>query len=74
MLSCLRALGINVAATGVEFEGLVLEMARGVAIVTADSASLLSRRFSRSTPAEDDVDAQSISLSSLSFSAKEFEE
>ena len=63
MLSCLGALSINVAATGVEFEGLVLVMARGVAIVTADSASLLSRRFSR-TAAEDDVDAQSISLSS----------
>ena len=64
MLSCLGTLGINVAATGVEFEGLVLVMARGVAIVTADSASLLSRRFSRGTAAEDDVDAQSISLSS----------
>ena len=40
---CYRALelSVNVTATGVEFEGLVLVMVRGVAIVTADSASLL---------------------------------
>lgn len=58
------ALGINVAATGVEFEELVLAMGSGVAIVNADSASLLLRRFSRGVPAEHDVDALSISLSS----------
>ena len=58
------ALGINVAATGVELEGLVLVMGRGVATVNVDSASLLSQRFSRGVPAEDDVDALSISRSS----------
>ena len=35
------ALGINVAATGVEFEELVLAMESGVAIVNADSVDFL---------------------------------
>ena len=55
------ALGIiYVAATGVEFEGLVLVLGGGEAVVNVDSASLLSRPFSRGVPAVDDVDALSI--------------
>ena len=53
---------LNVSATGVEFEGLVLVLG-GVAI-NVDCSSLLSRRFSRGVPAVDDVDARSISRSS----------
>ena len=53
---------LNVAVTGVEFEGLVLVLG-GVAI-NVDCASLLSRRFSRGVLAVDDVDARSICPSS----------
>ena len=43
-----------------EFEGLVLVLGEGVAIVNVDSASLLFQGFSCGVPAVYDVDALSI--------------